>query len=164
MATLTHPDEARENIFGITVFNDFSARDYQDQEMKIGMGPTKCKDFANGIGPWITTFDEFDDIQKLAVTAAINGEEVFRSTTEGMQWSPYELLAYVSKGDVVQPGDLFGSGTVGGGSTLESGHRLKPGDVVELSIQGVGTLRSPLAKEKEKQRWHPTPRPDPRAA
>lgn len=151
------PEEAQQAIFGLTIFNDYSARDYQKDEMTIGMGPTKCKDFANGIGPWITTIDEFGDLSKLEMAVRVNGEERGRGLSGDMQWQPEELLAYISQGDVVQPGDLFGSGTVGSGSGLEWGQGPSQGDVVELEIVGIGVLRQVMGK-KQVRRWHPEPR------
>jgi 2-keto-4-pentenoate hydratase/2-oxohepta-3-ene-1,7-dioic acid hydratase in catechol pathway len=151
------PDEAGKAIFGLTIFNDYSARDCQTDELTMSMGPTKCKDFANGIGPWVTTIDEFDDLSALEMTVRINDKECGRGISSGMQWLPEELLAYISQGDVVQPGDVFGSGTVGNGCGLESGVRVKPGDVIALEISGIGVLRQVLG-QKEERGWRPIPR------
>lgn len=150
-------EEAKSALFGITVFNDYSARDYQNDEMQIGMGPTKSKDFANGFGPWVTTMDEIGDLSKLKMRVAVNGEDRGGGVAGDMQWQPEELLAYISQGDVVQPGDVFGSGTVGGGSGLEWGEGPKPGDTVDLEIEGIGVLRQ-IMGQKEEKRWHPEPR------
>src|SRR5699024_647086 len=68
------PEDAMDHLFGITVFNDFSARDVQSVEMPIGMGPQKSKDFAYGIGPWITTIDEIESLEGLKGTVRLNGE------------------------------------------------------------------------------------------
>jgi len=152
------PEEARKALFGITIFNDMSARDYQNEEMQIGMGPTKCKDFANGLGPWVTTMDEIADLSALEMRVWVNGEERGRGSSAGMQWQPEELLAYISLGDVVRPGDVFGSGTVGGGSGLEFGQGPKPGDLVELEISGIGILRQRMG-QKQALRWMPQARP-----
>ena len=154
------PEEAEKCIFGLTVFNDFSARDRQGKEIPLGMGPQKSKDFAYGIGPWITTMDEFDGIDNLEMVARVNGEEWGRGVSKDMIWSPGELLAYISIGEQLQPGDLFGSGTVGNGSAFELGRRLNPGDVIELEISGVGVLRNRIGPA-EKKRWWPTPRKNP---
>jgi 2-keto-4-pentenoate hydratase/2-oxohepta-3-ene-1,7-dioic acid hydratase in catechol pathway len=151
-------EEAKSAIFGITIFNDYSARDYQKDEMSIGMGPTKSKDFANGLGPWVTTMDEIGDLTKLEMRVRVNGEDRGGGLSGAMQWQPEELLAYISQGDVVQPGDVFGSGTVGSGSGLEWGAGPRPGDTVELEISGIGTLRQ-IMGQPEVKRWHPTARP-----
>jgi 2-keto-4-pentenoate hydratase/2-oxohepta-3-ene-1,7-dioic acid hydratase in catechol pathway len=155
------PDEAGARLFGVTIFNDFSARDVQGAEMGMGMGPQKCKDYAYGIGPWITTIDEVPSIGSLTGTVTVNGEEWSRTSAEGMIFSPAELLAYVSINDNLQPGDLIGSGTLPNGSALELDKRLRPGDVVELGLSGVGVLRNRLSAEPDKAPWWPEPRPYP---
>jgi 2-keto-4-pentenoate hydratase/2-oxohepta-3-ene-1,7-dioic acid hydratase in catechol pathway len=157
------PEQAERLLFGLTIFNDFSARDIQGREMGLGMGPQKCKDFAYGIGPWITTIDDpaLPPLDQLRVSVHVNGESWATGVTEGMIYSPAELIAYVSVGDVVQPGDIIGSGTVGNGSALELGRHLRPGDVVELEVEGVGVLRNRFSAEPEPYPWWPEPRPNP---
>ncbi|WP_327099053.1 fumarylacetoacetate hydrolase family protein [Nocardia vinacea] len=152
------PDEAQANLFGLTIFNDFSARDVQGPEMGMGMGPQKCKDFAYGIGPWITTMDEIGDFDAITGSVRVNGEEWSSTKAEGMIYTPAELLAYVSIGDNLQPGDLIGSGTLPNGSGLEIDKKLRPGDVVELEISGVGVLRNRLSAEPVTAPWWPEPR------
>jgi 2-keto-4-pentenoate hydratase/2-oxohepta-3-ene-1,7-dioic acid hydratase in catechol pathway len=160
------PLQAEEVIFGFTIFNDFSARDVIVQEMPIGLGPTKSKDFASGIGPWITTMDELGGIRnfnigELKAIARVNGEVWSVGDTRHMIWSPGELLAYISQCDNLRPGDVIGSGTVGNGCTLElPGRRLKPGDVVELEVSGLGILRNSLG-QPEPAHWWPTKRTNP---
>ncbi len=139
------PESARDYLFGITIFNDFSGRDRQVNEMAIGMGGTKSKDFANAIGPWIATIDEFDDLGSIDVEVRVNGESWSKSNTSNTLWSVEELLAYVSLGEDLLPGDVIGSGTVGFGSGVELDRQLEPGDLVELDVAGVGTLRNRLA-------------------
>jgi 2-keto-4-pentenoate hydratase/2-oxohepta-3-ene-1,7-dioic acid hydratase in catechol pathway len=147
------PEQAREHIAGYTIFNDWSARDLQGAEMKLGLGPCKGKDFANTLGPWIVTADELeplreDDRLDLALEARINGEPLGQDTLASMAWGFEELVSYASRGTWVQPGDVLGSGTCGYGCLLELWGRygpdshppLAPGDVVELSVQGIGTL------------------------
>lgn len=151
------PDTARSHLFGVTIFNDFSARDLQANEFAIGMGPTKSKDFAYGIGPWITTIDEFPHLDRIRMAVRVNGETWGEGDTSEMLWSVEELVAYVSLGDHVQPGDVIGSGTMGNGSALELGRSLSPGDVVELEVSGVGVLRNRMG-QPEKGTWWPTPR------
>lgn len=155
------PEEGLAHVFGITIFNDFSARDLQAGEMAIGMGPQKCKDFAYGIGPWITTLDEVPQIDGLAGQVRVNGEVWSDTRVEDMVYTPDELVAYVSIGDNLQPGDIIGSGTLGFGSGLELGRKLNLGDVIELEVDGIGTLRSPISTEREKAPWWPAPRHNP---
>lgn len=151
------PDEAKDVIFGLTVYNDFSARDFQGPEMLMRMGPAKCKEFAHGIGPWVTTADEFDDLESLEMASRINGEEQSRGKCTGLLWQPEETLAYISMNDELRPGDLVGLGTVGDGSGMEQGRYLKPGDTIELEISKIGTLRQTMG-EKQTARWMPSAR------
>lgn len=135
------PEQAKAHLFGVTIFNDFSARDIQLQEMMGLLGPAKGKDFATGLGPWITTIDEVD-VHNLSMIARVNGEEWSRGSSSTLMWPIEEIIAYVSKGEGIQPGELIGSGTVGFGCGLELGKFLKPGDVVELEVEGIGVLRN----------------------
>lgn len=150
------PEDALQHIFGVTIFNDFSARDIQGREMRLGLGPSKGKDFATAVGPWVTTLDEID-LGRLEMVARVNGEEWSRGVSGSIMWSPAELVAYLSFGENLQPGDLIGSGTVGGGCGLELGRQLEPGDVVELEVSGIGVLRNQVG-EPENAGWRPTQR------
>ena len=147
------PDQASRHVFGITVMNDFSARDVQAAEMRSGFGPAKGKDFATALGPWISTLDELD-LSDLAMVARVNGEEWSRGSTSTLTWSVEEIVAFVSKGEPVVPGQVIGSGTVGLGSGLELYKKLQPGDVIELEIEGVGVLRNTIGRPGE-EGWRP---------
>jgi 2-keto-4-pentenoate hydratase/2-oxohepta-3-ene-1,7-dioic acid hydratase in catechol pathway len=151
------PEDARRHLFGVTIFNDFSGRDLQANEFAIGMGPTKCKDFAYGIGPWITTMDEFDDLNSIKMSVRVNGETWAEGDSSETLWSVDELIAWVSLDEYAQPGDVIGSGTMGNGSSLEIDRVLNPGDVVELEVQGIGVLRNRLG-QKSGKRWWPARR------
>ncbi|WP_095059500.1 fumarylacetoacetate hydrolase family protein [Pseudomonas sp. Irchel s3f7] len=157
LANNVSPDDALSHLFGVTIFNDFSARDLQANEFAIGMGPTKSKDFAYGIGPWITTIDEFKSLNNIAMSVRVNGETWGEGDTSEMLWTPEELIAYVSIDDHIQPGDVIGSGTMGNGSALEIGRSLNPGDLVELEVAGVGVLRNRIG-EKKADGWWPEKR------
>lgn len=150
------PEEALDHVAGVTVMNDFSARDVQATEMTAGFGPAKGKDFATSLGPWITTLDEVD-LTDLTMLARVNGEEWSKGSTSSMTWSLAEIVAYASRNEIVVPGQVIGSGTVGLGCGLELYRKLKPGDVVELEIEGIGTLRNRLA-EPSTTRWDPGPK------
>lgn len=151
------PEDARKYLFGVTIFNDFSGRDLQGNEFAIGMGPTKCKDFAYGIGPWITTLDEFKDLNAINMSVRVNGETWGEGDSSETLWSVDELIAWVSLDEYAQPGDVIGSGTMGNGSSLEVDKVLKPGDVIELDVEGVGVLRNRLG-QKSGGRWWPSKR------
>jgi 2-keto-4-pentenoate hydratase/2-oxohepta-3-ene-1,7-dioic acid hydratase in catechol pathway len=148
------PEEADKMIFGLTIFNDFSARDYQDPEMLLMLGPTQSKDFAYAIGPWVTTMDEVKSLGGLEMKAWVNDELWSSGMSDTMRWAPTDLVAYISRGDTLRPGDLLGSGTVGTGSALELDKRTKPGDVVRFEVTGLGTLSVTLG-QKEEMRWGP---------
>ncbi|MET0474324.1 MAG: fumarylacetoacetate hydrolase family protein [Mycobacterium sp.] len=150
------PEDALDHVFGITVMNDFSARDIQAREMTAGFGPAKGKDFATALGPWVTTLDEVD-AGNLTMLARVNGEEWSRGSTSSLTWSLAELIAYMSRNEPIVPGQVIGSGTVGLGCGLELYRKLRPADVIELEIEGIGTLRNQLA-EPAGVGWEPTPK------
>jgi 2-keto-4-pentenoate hydratase/2-oxohepta-3-ene-1,7-dioic acid hydratase in catechol pathway len=150
------PEEAGSHLFGVTIFNDFSARDAQAREMGGGLGPAKGKDFATAIGPWIATADELD-LRELEMVARVNGQEWSRGSAGEIMWSVEELIAYASSSEPLVPGELIASGTVPLGCGLELGRQLQPGDVVELEVSGVGLLRNRLG-QPEPLRWSPSAR------
>lgn len=149
------PAAAHEAIFGYCVLNDWSARDLQRREMQVNLGPAKGKDSATTLGPWLVTADELaphhdaDGFLRLLMTVTVNGVEIGRDLLSNMGWPFAELVAYASVGTWVRPGDVLGSGTCGNGGCLAElwGRRgaaapppLVPGDVVEMTVQGLGTI------------------------
>lgn len=150
------PQNALEHLFGVTILNDFSARDVQGPEMSTGFGPAKAKDFASALGPWIVTRDELD-LGQLTMLARVNGAEWSHGSSATMTWSIAELIAYASSGETLWPGELLGSGTVGTGAGAEHGKQLHPGDVVELEVSGIGVLRNRIG-QPEPRVWTPEPR------
>ncbi|MBW8636104.1 fumarylacetoacetate hydrolase family protein [Hoeflea sp. WL0058] len=143
-------EDAMDHVFGFLIFNDFSARDHQIAEMQGGLGPSKGKDFrtANAMGPWLVTRDEIGDGDNLTMVARINGEEWSRGNSSTMHHSFARIIAHVSRDETLYPGEFIGSGTVGGGCGLELGRFLNPGDVVELEIEGLGTLRNRIGPKR----------------
>jgi 2-keto-4-pentenoate hydratase/2-oxohepta-3-ene-1,7-dioic acid hydratase in catechol pathway len=152
-----HPDQARSAIAGYAVLNDWSARDLQRAEMRVGLGPAKGKDFASTLGPWLVTADEFSDrhdddgFLPLEMSVAVNGTVVGHDLLSNMSWRFADLLAYASRGSVVRPGDVLGSGTCGNGGCLaelwgRSGvlepAPLAVGDVVTMTVEGLGSTRN----------------------
>jgi fumarylacetoacetate (FAA) hydrolase len=145
-------DSAMECVAGFTIMNDWSARDLQRAEMAVGLGPSKSKDFATSLGPSITPLAALQDSYRdgrlhLDMTARVNGKEYSRGNAASMYWTWPQLLAHASRDTELRPGDVLGSGTVGTGCILELtpeavGGWLKPGDVVELMIEVIGTLRN----------------------
>jgi 2-keto-4-pentenoate hydratase/2-oxohepta-3-ene-1,7-dioic acid hydratase in catechol pathway len=141
-------ERAREHIFGYTIFNDFSARDEQTIEMAGQLGPGKGKDFdnANAMGPCLVTADEIGDPYRLEMAVRVNGEEWGRGNSRDMHWKFEDCIAHASRSETLHPGEFFGSGTVGNGCGLESLRFLKPDDVVELEVEGIGILRNKVVK------------------
>ena len=144
--------QAREHIFGYMIFNDWSARDIQKNEMLCRMGPAKAKDFANGFGPFLLTADELaEGPAGLKMQVRVNGELWSEGDSSGRYWSFETMLSHVSQGEWVYPGDLLGSGTYHKGCGLDMDRWLKPGDVLELSVDQLGTLRQVVGEPKEQK-------------
>src|SRR5438034_4217089 len=116
-------------IGGFTVMNDWSARDLQRTEMKVGLGPAKGKDFATSLGPVVVTPDELDG-SRGTMLARVNGEERSRGELRDMHHSWDAIVAHAARNTRLLPGDVLGSGTVGPGRILEPGdvRLLHPGD------------------------------------
>jgi fumarylacetoacetate (FAA) hydrolase len=133
-------------IGGFTVMNDWSARDLQRREMRVGLGPAKGKDFATSLGPVVVTPDDFDG-RSGTMVARINGEERSRGNLSDMHFGWDRIVAQAALNTQLLPGDVIGSGTVGTGCILEhgDGRWLRPGDVVELEVEGIGVLRNHVA-------------------
>jgi fumarylacetoacetate (FAA) hydrolase len=153
-------EDAPNHIFGYTIFNDWSARDVQREEMKVSLGPAKGKDFASTLGPCIVTPDEIADraagrpgVYDLMMRACVNGVERSRGNFNDMYWSFGDILARASQSVTLLPGDVIGSGTVGTGCLMEltkaQGPWLKEGDIVELEIERIGVLKNKVGTSVE---------------
>ncbi|RDI34703.1 fumarylacetoacetate hydrolase family protein [Lentzea flaviverrucosa] len=156
------PEQARDHIAGYTIFNDWSARDLQTAEMAVGLGPCKGKDTATTLGPWLVTPDELehhrdaDGLLHLELTAEVNGRVVGSDLLSNMSWTFEEMVAYASRGTAVRPGDVLGSGTCGNGGCLAElwgrgaeRHPLRPGDVVTLTVEGIGAVSTTVVPGAE---------------
>ena len=145
--------EAESHIAGYMLFCDWSARDLQVQEMPLRLGPAKGKDTANTIGPYLVTPDEIEPYRAqkafdLRMTAHVNGNLVTDGRWNSIDWGVPDMIAYASRGTRLRAGDLIGSGTVETGCLFEhfvaDSSRfqgwLTPGDLVELSVEHLGTL------------------------
>jgi 2-keto-4-pentenoate hydratase/2-oxohepta-3-ene-1,7-dioic acid hydratase in catechol pathway len=136
--------DALSHVAGYTCFVDGSVRDWQKHSVTsgknfIGTGP---------LGPWMVTADEIPDPTKLTLMTRLNGQEMQRSGTDMLIYSVARIISYVSDFTPLEPGDVIATGTPAG-----VGHRrtppvgVKAGDVLEVEITGVGTLRSRIVDE-----------------
>ncbi|MDQ1204815.1 fumarylacetoacetate hydrolase family protein [Microbacterium sp. SORGH_AS_0862] len=149
-------EEAPQHIAGFCIMNDWSARDVQRGEMAVGLGPSKGKDFATTIGPWLTTPDELEryregDRYALEMSVAVNGETVGTDNLRNMSWSFEELLVHASRDAWVGAGDILATGTASQGALAERWARaggdlvippLQVGDVVTMTVEGLGTIEN----------------------
>jgi fumarylacetoacetate (FAA) hydrolase len=164
--------EADQYIGGLMIMNHLSARTLQMEEMMLNLGPSKGKDFATVIGPWLVTLDELAPFEttppeghigkswNLEMTCRVNGIEVSRGNLSQMDWTFAEIIERASYGVNLYPGDVIGSGAVGTGCFLElngtgrlnnPAHQdqwLQEGDVVELEIEQLGVLKNVMEREE----------------
>jgi 2-keto-4-pentenoate hydratase/2-oxohepta-3-ene-1,7-dioic acid hydratase in catechol pathway len=143
-------------IAGFTIFNDWSARDLQFDEMECRLGPAKGKDAATTLGPWVVTADEMapylrDGRLHVSCSVRVNGQPWMENGEGGQMYHTWgDLVERASRDSRIVPGDVFGTGTVSGGTVGEAMQRgyparyLQPGDLVELEVEGIGVLRNKL--------------------
>lgn len=141
-------NDAMSYVFGYTCFNDFSARDVMMKELMGGLGPIKAKDFdtGNAIGPWIVTADEIPDPYNLGMVVRVNGEVRGESSTSFMTHPIQAMLVAASDEERVVPGQFIGTGAAKNGCGMETLRFLEPGDLVEIEIERVGTLRNRVVR------------------
>jgi 2-keto-4-pentenoate hydratase/2-oxohepta-3-ene-1,7-dioic acid hydratase in catechol pathway len=132
------PEEARDYILGYTCFNDITARDLQKKDGQF----TRSKSFDTfaPLGPWIET--EIPDPDNLTVAAYLNGERRQHSSTRNLVFSVATLVGFISRIMTLLPGDVIATGTPSGIGPMQ------PGDVVEIRVEGIGTLRNRLVAER----------------
>lgn len=136
--------EARAHVLGYCCFHDVSARDFQFADGQWTRGKA-CDGFAP-MGPWIATRDEIPDPHALGVRLRLNGRTMQDSSTAQLVFGVDELVAYVSSHLTLEPGDVISTGTPPGvGFARKPPVFLKPGDVVEVEVDGLGLLRNPVA-------------------
>jgi 2-keto-4-pentenoate hydratase/2-oxohepta-3-ene-1,7-dioic acid hydratase in catechol pathway len=153
------PSDAEECIYGFTIFNDVSARDRQRREVEFMLGPAKGKDFCNIFGPVLVTRDEIDPYN-LKVQTSVNGEVWAKSETSGMQHTWSALVSHISEDEWLYPGDVLTSGTVTGCTaseyliskgSLRKDEIMRPGDLVELEVEGIGVLRNRFGEPRRSE-------------
>jgi len=138
-------ERALEHVTGYTCFVDGSVRDYQKFSVTSG------KNFpgTGPLGPWIVTSDELADPTTLTLATRLNGKEMQHSGTDLLIYSVPQIIAFCSDFTALAPGDVIATGTPEG-----VGHRrspplwMRPGDVLEVEISGIGTLRSRVVDER----------------
>jgi fumarylacetoacetate (FAA) hydrolase len=139
-------------IAGFTLLNDLSARDVQRDEVSVGLGPAKAKDFATALGPWLVTPDELPLLEgrlQLEATVAVNGSQITRTHAGEQHFSWDQIVAHAARDTRLRAGDVLGSGTLNRGCLLELGplpgdRWLEPGDTVTLTADGLGSLATPI--------------------
>ena len=138
------PEGAREAIAGYTIGNDVSARDLQFSDKQWVRGKS-CDTFAP-CGPFLVTEDEIGDPHQLNIKLSVNGKVQQSSNTQHLIFDCYTLVSYISQSITLKTGDLIFTGTPGGvGVFRKPPVFLKAGDVVEVSIEKIGTLRNPVS-------------------
>jgi len=148
--------DAFSYIAGFTIFNDWSCRDLQRDEMEARLGPAKGKDAASSLGPWIVTTDELapfirDSRLHVRCTLKVNGVQWMENNAGIMYHSWGAMIERASRDSRLVPGDVLGGGTVTGSSIGEAirngfpARYLELGDVVEIEVEGIGVLRNTIA-------------------
>ena len=140
--------EALAHVFGYTLINDVSARDLQFGDGQWVRG--KGLDGFAPLGPYVTTRDEIKDVQSLHIEGRLNGEVMQSSNTSKMIFGVAHLVSYISQAITLEPGDVIATGTPEGvGIFRKPPVLLKPGDVFEVEVEGLGTLRNTFVAPEE---------------
>lgn len=143
-------DDALQHVFGYTVFNDGSVREYQRKTHQ--WGPGKNFDNTGAVGPYVVTPDELPEgARGLAISTRVGDDEVLQSaTTDDMLWSVARTIATVSEFATLETGDLLAMGTPPGVGHARTPQRwLRPGEVVHAEIEGIGRCSSPIVAEED---------------
>lgn len=136
----------REHVFGYTIVNDVSARDFQMVTSQWLMG--KTFDTFAPMGPVLVSGDEIADPHSLDISLSINGEVLQHSNTRELIFKIPDLVAYLSSVVTLEPGDVVSTGTPSGvGFARKPPRFLKPGDDVVVTVEGIGELRNPVMAE-----------------
>lgn len=136
----------RDHVFGYTILNDVSARDYQMATSQWMMG--KTFDTFAPIGPWIVTAGDIADPHALDISMTINGEVLQHSNTSNLIFRVPDLIEYLSGVFTLEAGDVISTGTPAGVGFARNPPRfLRPGDDVVVRVEGIGELRNPVVAE-----------------
>jgi 2-keto-4-pentenoate hydratase/2-oxohepta-3-ene-1,7-dioic acid hydratase in catechol pathway len=135
----------RDHIAGLTLANDGTVRDWV-RHAKFNVTQGKNFDASGSIGPWIVPAEEIDFNRPLRLTTKVNGEVRQDDTTASMIFDFGRLIEYISTFTTLKPGDVILTGTpTGAGARCDPPRWLKPGDVIEVTVPEIGTLRNTVA-------------------
>ena len=138
--------DAFKHVAGYSIYNDGSVREWQFHAKQIASG--KNFESTGGFGPWMVTADEIAPNQQLKLVTRLNGEVVQSSHTGHMIFSIAKLISYASTIFTLVPGDVIATGTPAGvGWSRKPPLFMKPGDVCEVEIEGIGVLRNPIVQQ-----------------
>ena len=141
-------ERAADHIAGLTIMNEGTVRDWL-RHGKFNVTQGKNFDRSGGLGPWIETGLDRLDLENLWVETRVNGEVRQRDTTASLAFPFARIIEYISTFTTLLPGDLIATGTpTGAGARVDPPKWLKPGDVVEVGVTGVGTLSNSVEAEK----------------
>jgi 2-keto-4-pentenoate hydratase/2-oxohepta-3-ene-1,7-dioic acid hydratase in catechol pathway len=153
-------EKALDHVAGYSCYNEGSVREYQSHNRQFGLG--KNFEQSGSFGPWLMTSDEFGDPSKHRIITRVNGIERQNATTDQLIFDVPHLINYLSQGYYLRPGDVIVSGSPGslplhpgekptskneGGVYVEGMVQMKPGDVCEVEISGLGTLSNPVVAD-----------------
>jgi len=153
-------EKALDHVAGYSCYNEGSVREYQGHNRQFGLG--KNFEQSGSFGPWLMTPDEFGDWQKHRIITRVNGIERQNATLDLMVFGVPQLINYLSQGYYLRPGDVIVTGSPGslplhagekptskndGGVYVEGMVQMKPGDVCEVEIDGLGTLSNPVVAD-----------------
>ena len=153
-------EKAFDHIAGFSCFNEGSVREYQSQNRNFGLG--KNFERSGSVGPWLVTVDEFGDPENRRVITRLNGIERQRAPLNDMLFTVGQVIHFLSTGYTLQPGDMIAMGTPGalppypgenlapiGRHKILGAVNMKPGDIVEVEITGLGVLANPVAADQD---------------
>ena len=140
--------DAHRHIAGLTIMNEGSVRDYL-RHSKFNVTQGKNFEHSGAMGPWLVTPDELDPMAELQVITRVNGEQRQNDVTANLMFPFRYLISYLSTFYRLQPGDIIATGTPNGaGARFDPPKYLRPGDVVEVEVPGIGVLRNTVVAEQ----------------
>lgn len=140
-------DQAEQHIAALTIMNEGTIRDWV-RHAKFNVTQGKNFPATGAIGPWAVTLDEIADLTDISIQTRVNGELRQDDTTKNMMFPIRRLIAYISTFTELKPGDVIATGTpIGAGARFDPPKYLVPGDSVEVTVEGIGTLSNGIEDE-----------------